>query len=180
MTAPVPVENATVVGHWSGLTSDSDNGITGANGTVSLNSDRINATGTFTFTVDNVTGCDYNPILNNETSASISNLSKSVAGENVINSAPSEFQLLQNYPNPFNPETTISYQLPEQSQVTLKIYNFSGQLVRSLLKGQQAQGNHSVIWDGMSDAGLNVSSGVYLIHMIAGTFTASQKISLMR
>ena len=179
-----PVENATVVGHWSGLTSDSDNGITNASGTVGLNSDRINDTGTFTFTVDNVTGCQYNPSLNNETSNSIDNLSKAVASlggdENKLASLPSEFRLLQNYPNPFNPETTIRYQLPEQSQVSLKIYNFSGQLVRALFEGEQSPGSHSLVWDGMDDAGQNVASGVYLIQMIAGTLTASQKITLLR
>ena len=176
------VSEAAVSGHWTGLTSDTDNGTTGSDGRVSLDSDRINATGTFTFTVDNVShpSLTYNPALNVLDSNSISNLSKSIADATIINSMPSEFQLLPNYPNPFNPETTISYQLPEQSQVKLEIYNFSGQLVRSLFVGPQNQGSHSLVWDGMDDAGQNVASGVYLIQMTAGTFAASQKISLIR
>jgi len=62
------VQGATVLGHWSGLTSDSDNGMTDSDGKVALDSDRINATGTFTFTVDNVThsSLTYNPTLNLE------------------------------------------------------------------------------------------------------------------
>jgi hypothetical protein len=93
---------------------------------------------------------------------------------------PEGFYLSQNYPNPFNPETTIAYQLPKPGKVSIKIYNFSGQVVRSLFVGQQNQGSHSVLWDGKDGSGLNVSSGVYVVRMVAGTLTASQKISLIR
>jgi hypothetical protein len=180
-----PVSGATVSGHWSGLTSDSDNGLTGADGTVSLDSDRINATGTFTFTVDNVShpSLTYNSSLNVMDSNSTSNMSKNAAAsgaENELTSIPSEFRLLQNYPNPFNPETTIRYQLPEQSLVSLKIYNFSGQLVRALVEGEQSPGNHSLVWDGMDAVGQNVASGIYLLQFSAGHFVASQKLTLVR
>jgi fibronectin type 3 domain-containing protein len=70
----VPVEGATVSGHWSGLTSDSDSGITLADGTVSLSSNKLkNPSGTFTFTVDNITkaGWTYDSAANVETSDSI-------------------------------------------------------------------------------------------------------------
>ncbi|MHC4693152.1 MAG: S8 family serine peptidase, partial [Planctomycetota bacterium] len=70
----VPVEGATVSGHWSGLTSDSDSGITLADGTVSLSSNKLkNPSGTFTFTVDNITksGWTYDSGANVETSDSI-------------------------------------------------------------------------------------------------------------
>jgi len=70
-----PVENATVYGHWSGLTTDTDSGTTDANGKVTLLSDSTSETGTFTFTVDNVTktGWAYESAANVETSDSISN-----------------------------------------------------------------------------------------------------------
>jgi hypothetical protein len=70
----MPVKGATVSGHWSGLTSDKDSGLTGVDGKVSLSSDQVkNAKGTFTFTVDNVAlaGWIYDPSANKETSDSI-------------------------------------------------------------------------------------------------------------
>jgi hypothetical protein len=100
--------------------------------------------------------------------------------ENELASIPLAFRLQQNYPNPFNPETAIRYQLPEATHISLKVYNFSGQFVRALFEGEQSPGSHSVVWDGMDDLGQNVASGVYLIQMTAGIFTASQKITLMR
>jgi hypothetical protein len=177
-----PVENATVAGHWSGLTSDLDNGITNASGTVALNSDRINDTGTFTFTVDNVTGCQYNPSLNNETSDSIDNLSKTAAGgaENELTAIPSEFRLLQNHPNPFNPETEIRFQLPEANHVVLRVYDILGQEIRRLADKTYEAGYYSITWNAKDNAGSPVSSGIYLYQIQAGSFRQVKKMSLMR
>ncbi len=75
---------------------------------------------------------------------------------------PKAFALGQNYPNPFNPSTSISYQLPEQSDVTLKIHNVRGQLVKELVHGVQDAGIHTVQWNGKDAAGQTVSSGIYL------------------
>jgi hypothetical protein len=93
---------------------------------------------------------------------------------------PKTFVLDQNYPNPFNPTTTISYQLPEQRDVTLVVYNILGQEVRSLVNDAQAPGRYSVQWDGRSSAGINVSSGVYFIRLRAGDFVDVKKMMLLK
>ncbi len=91
-----------------------------------------------------------------------------------------EFALLPNYPNPFNPATTIRYQLPENGKVTLKIYNVLGQEIRSLVNANQVSGYHTVMWDGRSNNGSAVSSGVYMYRLETGKFAKSMKMVLVR
>jgi hypothetical protein len=81
---------------------------------------------------------------------------------------PNEFQLNQNYPNPFNPETTISYQLAVNGDVTLKIYDMLGQEVRTLINENKPVGYHSVVWNGTDNSGRQVSSGVYFYQLQSG------------
>jgi hypothetical protein len=77
-------------------------------------------------------------------------------------SLPRSFALNQNYPNPFNPSTSISYQLAEQAQVSIKIHNIRGQMVKKLVDGTKEAGEYSVQWDGRDEIGQKVSSGIYL------------------
>jgi len=86
---------------------------------------------------------------------------------NLHSAIPTEYALFQNYPNPFNPETTIKYQLPEPSEVTINIYNIEGQLVKSLVNQNQLAGYYSVIWDGKDAIGKKVASGVYIYQIRA-------------
>ncbi len=79
-----------------------------------------------------------------------------------VSPMPTEFVLEQNFPNPFNPSTTINFSLPEANEVTLAIYTTTGQLVRTLVRGQVSAGNHSVSWNALDDSGARVASGVYL------------------
>lgn len=97
-----------------------------------------------------------------------------------VNFAPTGYALEQNYPNPFNPTTTISYQLPVNSDVELLIYNMTGQLVRTLVSTMQTAANHKVVWDGRSDAGQKVPSGMYVYTLRAGRFIAHKKLILMK
>jgi hypothetical protein len=90
------------------------------------------------------------------------------------------YQLEQNYPNPFNPSTTISFSLPEEGEVSLAIYNMSGQLVKRLVAGEMNAGRHSLTWDATDASGARVASGVYLCVIKAGKFTAQRKLVLMK
>jgi len=79
---------------------------------------------------------------------------------------PKEFRLLQNYPNPFNPDTWIPFDLAADANVTIRIYNVKGQLVRQLDLGKQEAGRYSdkknaAYWNGKDQLGQSVSSGLY-------------------
>ncbi len=80
---------------------------------------------------------------------------------------PSEFKLAQNYPNPFNPSTIIEYDLPEECDVLLIIYDMNGRLVRTLVSRSQSPGNYQVQWNGTDQRGLKVGSGMYFTQIKA-------------
>jgi len=88
------------------------------------------------------------------------------AESNEITNQPLMFQLHQNYPNPFNPETTIQYDLPAASLVTIEIFNLVGQKIRTLVSSaHQGPGELRLVWDGTDDQGAPASSGVYLYRL---------------
>jgi len=93
---------------------------------------------------------------------------------------PGQYELSQNYPNPFNPSSTIKYSLPTRSDVSISILNILGQRVRVLFQGTKSAGEHQVVWDGRSDSGTPVSSGVYFYRVVAGDFAESKKMVLLR
>ncbi len=94
--------------------------------------------------------------------------------------AAEEFALLPNYPNPFNPETTIRYELPGRTEVTITVYDILGREVRTLVDGWQNAGENMVIWDGLNYQGQQASSGVYIYTIQAGSFMKSRKMTLLR
>jgi hypothetical protein len=94
-------------------------------------------------------------------------------------------EAFQNYPNPFNPETWIPFQLNAGSEVEVRIYSSSGQLVRVLDLGYRQPGYYtsrtdSAHWDGLDEGGEAVSSGVYFYTIQAGEFTATKKMVVAR
>jgi len=93
---------------------------------------------------------------------------------------PHVFALQQNYPNPFNPTTLISYDLPNSTNVTLKIYNVQGQEIRTLVDEFQSAGVKSVVWDGLDASGNKVTSGVYFYQISAGDFSSHKKMLLIQ
>ncbi|MBI5476248.1 MAG: choice-of-anchor D domain-containing protein [Ignavibacteriales bacterium] len=95
--------------------------------------------------------------------------------KNIDNVIPSEFKLNQNYPNPFNPTTVISYSLPVDCRVTLKIYNLLGQEVKTLVNEYQDAGNKSVEWNANS-----LPSGVYMYRLNAEKYSDVKKLILMK
>ena len=91
-----------------------------------------------------------------------------------------EITLNQNFPNPFNPSTTISFALPENSQVILSIYNIEGKLVKTLLNEPLEPGYKQSIWDGTDSQGNAVSSGVYFYRLKAGGKVLTKKMVLLK
>jgi len=93
---------------------------------------------------------------------------------------PTEFTLKQNFPNPFNPSTTIRYGLPEDSNVSLVIYDLRGNRVRTFDSGSQTAGWYEHVWNGMNEAGQPVSTGLYLTRLRAGSYTKTIKMLYLK
>ena len=93
---------------------------------------------------------------------------------------PSNFSLKQNYPNPFNPNTVISFDLVEDTDVSIKIYDMTGKLVRNLINTSMTIGANTVTWDGKDDLGVSVSGGVYLYNLQTGDYNQTKKMVLMK
>jgi len=93
---------------------------------------------------------------------------------------PKAPMLMECYPNPFNPATTLTYFLPERSQVRLTIYNTLGQRARLLEDRVAEAGYHSTMWDGTNDRGELLSSGMYLIRMITPLGTSTKRVVVTR
>ncbi len=94
--------------------------------------------------------------------------------------APESFSLSQNYPNPFNPSTTIRFNLPESERISLRIYNSSGALIRTLLDVSLNAGTHEISWDARNQFGQAVAAGVYFYTMETASFQATEKMILLR
>ncbi len=92
------------------------------------------------------------------------------------NVTPESFELSQNYPNPFNPSTVITYQLPENKFVSLKVFNILGKEVATLVNETQKVGKYSIKFEPSS----NLASGVYFYRLKAGDFTQTRKLILLR
>ena len=93
-----------------------------------------------------------------------------------------EFGISGNYPNPFNPSTTIEYNVEISGQVTLKIYDIMGRVVRTLVDEYKESGrqNYRVIWDGKDKRGQQVSAGLYLYTLKSNGRTDHAKMVLMK
>jgi len=100
----------------------------------------------------------------------------STEGEGV----PVEFALHENYPNPFNPTTTLRFDLPEVSDITLTIYNMLGQKVRTFDYQNTSAGYHSVKWNATNDYGDPVGAGVYLYQLQTKDFVKTRKMVLLK
>ena len=98
---------------------------------------------------------------------------------------PLETKLYPNYPNPFNPETWIPYQIAKDTEITIRIYNTSGEVVRTLFSGHQMSGyyinrDRAAYWDGRNDYGEAVASGVYICELETSTFKQTKKLAILK
>jgi len=91
-----------------------------------------------------------------------------------------EFKLHDAYPNPFNPRTSIRYDLPKASKVSISIYDLMGRKVRNLVTGQVSAGSHITQWDASNDMGSQVSAGVYIYTISADDFREVKKMILLK
>jgi len=101
-----------------------------------------------------------------------SNISSTMESENII---IDEFNLFQNYPNPFNPITKINYSIPRTSFVILKVYNFLGKEITTLVLEEKTIGNYEIEFDGS-----NLASGIYFYKMQTEGFTETKKFILIK
>lgn len=88
---------------------------------------------------------------------------------------PTEYRLYQNYPNPFNPVTRIRYELPEESSVTMRIYNSLGEEVAMLVNKVLQAGRYELDWNAAGYA-----SGFYICRIEAGTYISVKKLILLK
>lgn len=88
--------------------------------------------------------------------------------------------LYQNYPNPFNPETTISFDLVSPGPASLRVYNSKGQLVRDLMHENLPSGRHNLVWNGLDNNGIAVSSGIYFYRLTVAGHSETQKMMLVK
>jgi PKD repeat protein len=172
-----PVSGATVYANYDGPTSGSTSGVTGGDGTIELQSSGMKKpSGEWCFEVTNVTHATY------IYDSGANNVTRSCEsgdvywnGESVtLLSVPEEFSVT-NFPNPFNPEAEIQYSLPVSTPVTLEIFNVVGQRIATLVNETRSAGYHTVTWNAS-----DVPSGVYFYRILAGEFTATNKMILMK
>jgi hypothetical protein len=93
---------------------------------------------------------------------------------------PSQFALHDAVPNPFNPQTTLSFSLPSACHVWLAIYDVRGHLVRALVDGDRAPGEHRIVWNGRDDLDRPAASGVYFYRIEAGEFRQTKRMVLIK
>jgi hypothetical protein len=106
---------------------------------------------------------------------------QSLLNENLMQPAlPEVYALKQNYPNPFNPDTEIHFQLPEDANVMIKVFNTLGQEVNTLTNQYFSAGYHRVIWNGRDKNGASVPSGIYFYTMETGEYNEVKKMILIR
>ena len=117
----------------------------------------------------------------------VSQIAPAAPSENAILEArgPDKTRLLTNYPNPSNPETWMPYQLAEDNEVSIRIYDATGAVIRRLSLGHQRAGfytgrSRAAYWDGRNAIGESVASGIYFYTIIAGDFTATRKMLIRK
>jgi hypothetical protein len=97
-----------------------------------------------------------------------------------VDPLPKTFAITQNYPNPFNPVTAFGYDLPEASDVSIRVYTLLGKEVKTLVNLRKNAGRYQLTWDGTDAQGRKVASGVYFLAMKAGNFTSVRKMTFLR
>lgn len=122
--------------------------------------------------------CDNKGVMGYDTTDGFFTVAKRTSGP--TGPALERFALFQNSPNPATGATAISFNIPKEAYVTLRIFNARGALVRTLIEEAMKPGQHRAVWDGKDDSGRPVSAGVYFYRFETGEYEASRKIVLLR
>jgi len=98
---------------------------------------------------------------------------------------PEQTQLLPNYPNPFNPDTWIPFELSQNSKVLVTIYDLAGTPVRTINMGYLQAGSYvsqscAIYWDGKTDIGERVASGIYFYQIQMGDYIETHKMVILK
>ena len=112
---------------------------------------------------------------NSDTVSCFYNITSSENDLQVLTNLPS-----QNFPNPFNTETTISYSIPVNNNVSIEIYNIQGKKIKTLLNKYQTSGNHTVVWNGKDKRENSVNSGVYFCRITSGKFFSVKEMIVIK
>ena len=102
------------------------------------------------------------------------------ASNDEINQSPHTFNLYNNYPNPFNPVTSITYNIEDATNVTIRIYDLLGHRVKTLVNEKKNPGSYLTLWDGLDQSGAKVASGFYICRLETDRFTATKKMLLLK
>ncbi len=154
------IERSSVNGSWSKVGNVAGNGTTTTGHSYSF-TDRNVATGNYSYRLKQI---DFN-----------GNFEYFNLSNEVYVGVPANFELSQNYPNPFNPSTKISFALPNDGNVSLKIYDMSGKEAMTLVNDVKSAGYYSVSFNASS-----LSSGIYFYTLSADNFTATKKMMLIK
>jgi flagellar hook assembly protein FlgD len=98
----------------------------------------------------------------------------------VSQGVPDEFTLQQNYPNPFNPSTTIRYSTTTPGNISIIIYDITGELIKEITREHNQAGEYEIIWNGKNNFGERVSSGAYFYQIVAGDYVEAKKMILLK
>jgi hypothetical protein len=93
----------------------------------------------------------------------------------IVGTTPADYSLEQNYPNPFNTTTTIGFVLPKDDYVSLKVFDINGREITTLVEGMQTRGTHQILWNPK-----RVASGVYRYRLIAGLYSKTRRLVIVR
>jgi len=107
-------------------------------------------------------------------------VSLNVSDVSAVGDLPGSVVLNGNYPNPFNPSTTISFSLPTDQDICLRVYTTRGRLVNTLIEGPQLAGRHHALWNGRNSQGRSVASGVYFYRLETGNGNFTGKMVLTK
>lgn len=97
-----------------------------------------------------------------------------------VHQPPRSFRLDPNYPNPFNPITRLEFDLPNQVDASLKVYDIMGREVATIVNESMVAGYHRVVWDGRNESGQLLPSGIYIARLVTPEYGKSIKMVLMK